>query len=152
MAFVKIKEAIVESPTLWSPDINKEFILYTLSLDHSIVVVLTQKEEVGDDFLISFMTSGLKGVEINYISIDKQTFATFKSVKYFQPYLLRSNTKVIVPHPIVISFFILKYLRDRIGNFIPSVQEYDLEIKPTKLVKGQGLCKLAIEALDLHND
>ena len=28
------------------------------------------------------------------------------------------------------------------------MQEYDLEIKPTKLVKGQGLCKLAVKALD----
>ena len=28
------------------------------------------------------------------------------------------------------------------------MQEYDLEIKPTKLVKGQGLCKLAAEELD----
>jgi len=28
------------------------------------------------------------------------------------------------------------------------VQEFDLDIKPSKLVKGQGLCKLAIEAQD----
>ena len=33
-----------------------------------------------------------------------------------------------------------------------SLQEYDLEIKPAKLVKGQGLCKLATEALDPQND
>jgi hypothetical protein len=26
------------------------------------------------------------------------------------------------------------------------VQEFDLDIKPTKLVKGKGLCKLAVEA------
>ena len=32
-----------------------------------------------------------------------------------------------------------------------SLQEYDLEIKPTKLVKGQGLCKLATKTLDLHD-
>ena len=33
-----------------------------------------------------------------------------------------------------------------------SLKEYDLEIKPSKLVKGQGLCKLAVEELDLQND
>ena len=28
------------------------------------------------------------------------------------------------------------------------LQEYDLEIKPAKLVKVQGLCKLVVESLD----
>jgi len=31
------------------------------------------------------------------------------------------------------------------GRWIAKIQEYDLEIKPTKLVKGQGLAKLLIE-------
>jgi len=29
------------------------------------------------------------------------------------------------------------------------VQEFDLDIKPSKLVKGQGLCKLVAKAQDL---
>ena len=29
-----------------------------------------------------------------------------------------------------------------------SLQEHDLEIKPTKMVKGQGLCKLVVDAQD----
>ena len=33
-----------------------------------------------------------------------------------------------------------------------SLQEYGLEIKPSKLVKGQGLCKLVAQALDPQND
>ena len=32
------------------------------------------------------------------------------------------------------------------------VQEFDLDIKPAKLVKGQGLCKLVVEAQDLINE
>ena len=31
---------------------------------------------------------------------------------------------------------------------IAVVQEFDLDIKPAKLVKGQGLCKLEVEAQD----
>ena len=33
-----------------------------------------------------------------------------------------------------------------------ALQEYDLEIKPSTIVKGQGLCKLAAEAAHLPND
>jgi hypothetical protein len=32
------------------------------------------------------------------------------------------------------------------------VQEFDLDIKPAKLVKGQGLCKLVVEAQDQLNE
>eukprot|EP00253_Pinus_taeda_P028108 PITA_28108 len=36
---------------------------------------------------------------------------------------------------------------ERRGNWITALQEFDLEIKPAKIVQGQGLCKLAAEAL-----
>ena len=45
-AFKKIKESIENPPTLRSPNFDREFILYTFSFDHSIMVVLTQNNEV----------------------------------------------------------------------------------------------------------
>jgi hypothetical protein len=41
---------------------------------------------------------------------------------------------------------------ERRGNWMAVVQEFDLDIKPAKLVKGQGLCKLAAEAQDQENE
>ena len=82
-AFKKIKEAIVEDPTLRNPNFDKEFILYTFSSDHSIMVVLKQKDEVGEEFLVSFMSIGLQSTELNYPTIDKQAFAVFKAMKHF---------------------------------------------------------------------
>lgn len=49
-AFEKINEASVEAPTLRSPNFDNEFILYTFASDHSIVVVLTQRNEDGEEF------------------------------------------------------------------------------------------------------
>jgi hypothetical protein len=37
---------------------------------------------------------------------------------------------------------------ERRGNWTVIVQEFDIEIKPAKLVKGKGLCKLAAEVQD----
>jgi hypothetical protein len=37
---------------------------------------------------------------------------------------------------------------ERRGNWMVVVQEFDLDIKPSKLVKGQGLCIHAAEAQD----
>jgi hypothetical protein len=41
---------------------------------------------------------------------------------------------------------------ERRGKWMVVVQEFDLDIKPTKLVKGKGLCKLAAEAQDQVNE
>ena len=59
---------------------------------------------------------------------------------------------MIVLYPTIRSFLIHKYPKDIRVNSLNSLQEYDLEIKPSKLVRGQGLCKLATKALDPKND
>ena len=53
--------------------------------------------------------------------------------------------KVIVPHPAVRSLFVQKELGERRGNWVTTLQEYDIEFKPTCIVKGKGLCKLMAE-------
>ena len=58
-AFDKIKESIAEEPTLRSPNFENEFLLYTFASNHLIVVVLTQKNEEGEKFPASFMSTGL---------------------------------------------------------------------------------------------
>jgi hypothetical protein len=50
---------------------------------------------------ISFMSTNLQGVELNYPAIDKHAYAVYKAVKHFRSYILKNHTKVIVPHPAV---------------------------------------------------
>ena len=112
------------------------------------MVVFTQKNKEGEEFLVSLMRTGLQGAKLKYASIEKQVFVVFKVVKNFHPYLLRSHTKIFVPHSAVKALLIQKEPGDQRGKWLTTLQEYDLEIKPSKLVKGQVLCKLAVEALD----
>ena len=72
--------------------------------------------EEGEEFLVSFMSIGLQGAKLNYPTIDKQAFVVFKVVKHFHPYLLRSHTKIIVPHSAVRYLLIQKEPGDRRGN------------------------------------
>jgi hypothetical protein len=94
------------------------------------------------------MSQGLQCVELKYSTNDTQVFAVFKVVNHFRPYLLISHTKIIVPHSMVRVLLIKKEPVDRRGNWITTLQEYELEINPTKLVKGQGLGKLVAKELD----
>ena len=58
-AFDKIKTSIAHALSLKSPNFEKDFILYTSTSDDSLVAVLTQKEDGGDEYPISFMSTGL---------------------------------------------------------------------------------------------
>ena len=70
--------------------------------------MITQKEEWGDEYAISFMSTGLQGAELNCPAIDKHVYALFKVVKQFRLYILKNRTKLIVPHPIVRTLFMQK--------------------------------------------
>ena len=79
-AFSKIKTVVAHAPSLKSLDFDKDFILYTFASDHSLAAMLTQKEDGGDEFPISFMSTGLQGAELNYPAIGK-------AVKQFRLYI-----------------------------------------------------------------
>jgi hypothetical protein len=58
---------------------------------------------------------------------------------------------VIAPHTEIRSLFVQKELGERQGNWMNDLEEYDIEFKTTTIVKGHGLCKLEIEAMDSKN-
>ena len=90
--------------------------MYTFASDDSLAAVLTQKEDGGDEYPISFMRTGLQGAKLNYPAIDKKAYVVFKAIKQFKPYILKNHTNVVVPHPAVRSLFIQKELGERRGN------------------------------------
>jgi hypothetical protein len=138
-AFNNIKAAISWAPVLRILDFNREFFLYTFTSDQSLVAVLTQKDDDSNEDPMSFMSTYIQGDELNYPSIDKQSYAVYKAIKHFRSYILKNHTKVIVTHPAVRSMFTQQEMGERRGNWMEVVQKFDLDIKPTKLVKGQGL-------------
>jgi hypothetical protein len=92
------------------------------------------------------MSSSFKGTELNYPVVDRQAYTVFKAVKHFRSYLLKSRTKVIVPYPAVRNLLVQKELGEKRANWVTSLQEYDLEITPAQIVRGQGLCKLVVDS------
>jgi hypothetical protein len=96
--------------------------------------MLSQKNDQNIELPIVFQSSALQGTELNYTNVEKEAYAVFKSIKHFKPFLIKSHTKVIVPHPSVRSILIQKDLGDKRENWVKTLQEYDLEIKPVKIV------------------
>jgi hypothetical protein len=134
--FDKIKVDIAQALTFFRPDLNPKFILYTFASEITFAIFPTQKNQEGDEFPMDFMFYGLPGEEINYPEVDKQAYDVFKVVKHFRSLLLKSKTKVIVPYPAFRNILVHKDLVEKRANRITSLQEYNLEIKPVKIIKG----------------
>ena len=68
--------------------------------------------------------------------MEKQAFALVKALKYFRVYILHSHIIAFVPK-LVVKDILTQDPDGKRGKWIVVILEYDLEIKPTKLIKGQ---------------
>jgi hypothetical protein len=69
-----------------------------------------------------------------------------KALKDFRTYLFHSKVIAYVLTSSVKDILVQSNSDGKRGWWLAKIQEFDLEIKPTKLVKGQGLAKLLAES------
>eukprot|EP00253_Pinus_taeda_P005266 PITA_05266 len=134
------------------PDSIKE--IYEIPFPHNrksmqSFLVLTQLNDHNLEAPISFFSSNLQGAKLNYSDVEKQAFAVFKAVKHYRPFVLKTHTKVIVHFPAVRQLLIQKELGEKRENWVTTLQEYDLKIRPAKIVRGQGFCRILAGASNL---
>ena len=67
-------------------------------------------------------------------------------MKEFRVYILHSHSIVFVPSAAIKDILTQEEPNGRRDKWIATLLEYDIEIKPTKLVKGQGLGKLMAQS------
>eukprot|EP00253_Pinus_taeda_P003938 PITA_03938 len=113
-----------------------------------MAAVLVQKKDEHER-AISFFSRTLRDAPLKYTILEKQALALVKELKDFRVYILHSHILAYVPNAAVKDVLIQIDPEGRRAKWITALLEYDVEIKPTKLVKGQGLAKLMAES-NLH--
>ena len=78
--------------------------------------------------------------------MEKQAFALIKDLKDFRVYIIHSHIIAYVPSVAVKDILTQPDPEGRRAKWIVVLLEYDLEIKHTKIIKGQGLTKLMTQA------
>eukprot|EP00253_Pinus_taeda_P019803 PITA_19803 len=152
--FESIKTALTQTPVLTNPKFDRDFIIFSFAYEHTIVVVLLQKDDQGNEKPISFFSRALRDTPLKFQIMEKQAYALVKAIKDFKIYILYSHVIAYVPNAVLKDILTQEGLEGKRGKWIANILEYDIEIKPTKLVKGQGLTKLMSEtnfqALDIN--
>jgi hypothetical protein len=153
-SFEQVRKALIEAPVLISPDFTKDLYLFSFASEHTIAAVLLQKNSEGYEQPIAFFIKALRDAALNYNIMEKRAFALVKAIKDFRVYILHSHVITYVPNAVVKDILTQDNPDGRRGKWIAVILEYDIEIKPTKLIKGQGLAKLMAEtnlqALDIN--
>jgi ribonuclease HI len=145
-SFEQIKKALTEAPVLISPDYSKDFLIFSFASPDTVVVVLLQTNDSGLEQPIAYFSRALRDAEVRYDTMEKQAYALVKSLKAFRTYVLQSKIIAYVPSAAVKDILIQPDIDGRRSKWIAKILEFDLEIRPTKLIKGQGLAKLLAEA------
>ena len=116
--------------------------------------VFLQKNHEGHEHPISFYNKTLRDAPLNYTILDKKDYALVQALKDFWVYILHSHIISHVPTNVVKDILTQPDPEGWRGKWIAVMLEYELEIKSTKLIKGQGLTKIMAQsncdALSLH--
>jgi hypothetical protein len=145
-SFVQIKKALTEALVLVSPDYSKDFLIFSFASFDTVAAVLLQRNEEGREQPISFFIKALRDAEVRYEIMEKQAYALVKALKSFRVYVLHSKVIAYVPSASVKDILVQPDIDGKRSKWIVKILEFDLEIRPTKLIKGQGLAKLLVEA------
>jgi hypothetical protein len=116
---------------------------------------LLQKNEEGYEQPIFFFSLTLGDAELKYGILEKQAYALVKASKSIRVYVLQSKITAYVRSDSIKEILVHPDSEGKRGKWIVKLLEYDMYIKPTKLIKGQGLAKLLSDlnckALELHH-
>ena len=105
-------------------------------MGQTIAVVLLQKNSDGFEHPISFFSRALRDVELKYSPIEKQAYALVKALKAFHIYIVHSKVITFVPNIVFKDVFLQPDIEGKRGRWIAKILEFDIEIRPTKLIKG----------------
>ena len=70
-SFQCIKKVISKAPVLASPDYTKEFLIFSFASEHTIAVVLLQKNKESFEQPIAFFRKSLRDAKLKYDIMEK---------------------------------------------------------------------------------
>lgn len=78
----------------------------------------------------------MRHVELKYNIMKREDYDLVKELKYFKMYILQSKIVIYIPNSIVKETISQPDSDGKRGKWITKIVEYEVEIKPTKLIKG----------------
>ena len=126
-AFEVLQQLLCSAPVLSYPNFAQHFILQTDASDLGLGAVLTQKDGLGQEHVISYASRSLSDREKRYSATEKEALAVVFATDHFRAYLLGRHFTLFTDHSA------LRWLhsvepKGRIGRWVMDLQEYDFAV------------------------
>jgi hypothetical protein len=99
--FVGINKEISSTLVLVKLHFEKEFMIYTNSIEEAIFAILLQCDNQGNEKSVAYMSQILSNDEFTYFFIEKHVFILVKDVEKFRHFILGKHKLVKVPLPAI---------------------------------------------------
>jgi hypothetical protein len=134
--FDALKNALVSTPLLKSPDYNRDYLLYISASAETIGMVIVQEDDELHEHVIYYISQNLVGPELNYSHVEKIALAVVHTVQRLHHYILICTTTVVSD----VNQFQYALTRCIIGGkynkWIFILQEFDLDFASAKSKKS----------------
>ena len=94
-SFKELKSTLTNTSLLSPPNYNKDFLLYLVSFNTTIVMVLVQTDEQHNKHVIYYLSKGIVGVEFRYAHVEKLALIAVIVVQGLWNYILLQSTTIM---------------------------------------------------------
>ena len=133
--FDQLKELLVHSPILASPNFDTPFKLYCDASDVGIGAMLAQDDEEGVEHPVSFYSKKLNKAQKGYATVEKEALALLLALKHYDVYLNETPhlIEVFTDHNPLTFVNRMKLHNQRLLRWSLTLQEWsNIEVKHVK--------------------
>jgi hypothetical protein len=128
-SFNDTKELFINSVVISHPDFTKRMFLQTDSSDHGLGAVLSQRNETGEERVISLISRTLRSPEFLYSTTEKEMLAIVWALQKLREFLLGREFTIITDHK-SLTFLNRCHLRNsRMIRWALWIEEFSFEIE-----------------------
>jgi len=127
-AFEKLKKLLCETPILQFPDFSRPFFLYTDAIYKALGAVLSQKDDDGNEHVISYASKSLTEAEQNYAVTELECLAILWAVEKFHLYLAEKHFTVVTDH-YELKWLQTQELKGKRARWMLRLQLYDFTVE-----------------------
>jgi hypothetical protein len=131
-AFRQIKKSLAKAPCLRRPDFSKEFSLHTDACSTGLGAILSQRNEKGQEVVISYASRATIGNEKNYGATNLELLAVVWATEHFKHYLLGRRFLLHTDHSALKSLFKSTEISGMQARWVMKIQQFiiNIVIKP----------------------
>ena len=142
-SFDLLKEGLMKEPILKYPDPNKPYTLYTDASKYAWACVLTQQyeyEQNGKKFSIqhpiTYVSGLFKSSQLNRVTLTKEAYAIYASVRKLSYYLEDSDIVLRSDHLPLRKFLEKNTLNTKVNNWAIEISPYRIKFEYIKGIKN----------------